>query len=154
MVISDDEDDSNKKKKDVVNGNKDDKENDCDAKKDKDNSSGEQDTGNTQVKDDSECKEVKDGSGGDSNNKSVVVAQRNNVKQQQLSIDCNVIEKLDGGEMISNGVYGSTPDSPNTQKLKSEALANVRGAKVSTQCKGLLARFIKTARFLCSIVCM
>ena len=59
---------------------------------------------------------------------------RNNAKQQQLSIDCNVIEKLDGGEMISNGVYGSTPDSPNTQKLKSEALANVRGAKVSLQC--------------------
>ena len=133
MVISDDEDDSNKKKKDIVNGNKDDKvneskENDCDAKKD--NSVSEQDTGNTQVKRDSEGKEVKvEGGAGDSNNKSVVA--RNNAKQQQLSIDCNVIEKLDGGEMISNGVYGSTPDSPNTQKLKSEALANVRGAKVS-----------------------
>ena len=133
MVISDDEDDSNKKKKDVVNGNKEDKQNDCDAKKDKDNSGSDQDTGNTQVKRYSEGKEVKvEGGAGDSNNKSVVA--RNNAKQQQLSIDCNVIEKLDGGEMISNGVYGSTPDSPNTQKLKSEALANVRGAKVSLQC--------------------
>ena len=121
MVISDDEEDANKKK-DVVNGNKDDKPNEskesnCDVKKD----NSEQDTANTEVKD------VKEE--GDSNTKSIVA--RSNLKQQQLSIDCNVIEKLDGGEMISNGVYGSSPDSPNTQKLKSEALANVRGAKVS-----------------------
>ena len=124
MVISDDEEDDKKDTKSNGNievkkeGQGDSKqvktEHHCDVKTDD----------NTQVKDDPDDKTE----GKEENEDKSTVSK--SIKQQ-LTVDCNVIERLDGGEIIPTNVLGDGADSPNTLKLKTEALANVRAAKVS-----------------------
>lgn len=133
IAISDDDDDDVDDKKDVkANGSNEVKKDGGDNQQ---NETTEDSDVSKDIKKEVENAQVK----GESDDKNEVmkeaddkstIAKSLKQKQQQMSVECNMIERLDGGEMITTNVMESGADSPNTIKLKTEALAKVRGAKV------------------------